>query len=64
MTEQGKTLTFFLIQLMFSESQAKNFVGKKWRIYLPMKFYADFFSSHKVRNVCYKHTGTTEYVKN
>ena len=34
MTEQGKTLTFFLIQLMFSESQAKKFVGKKWRINL------------------------------
>ena len=45
---------------MFSDSQAKEFVGKKWGIilpvtkfftdyfFLPTKFYADFFSSDKV----------------
>ena len=39
---------------MFSDSQAKKIVGKKWRIILPAtiflqtKFYADFFSFHKV----------------
>ena len=48
------------IQLMFSDNQAKKFVGKKWRIallvtkfftnnlFLPTRFYADFFPSNKV----------------
>ena len=36
MSDQGKRLMFFLFQLMFSDSQAKNFVGKKWRIILPV----------------------------
>ena len=32
----------FLIQLMFSDSQAKKLVGKKWRIILPVtKFCTD-----------------------
>ena len=53
MNHQGKRL-FFLIQL-FSDIQAKKFVVKKWRsflqtIFLPTKFYANFFSSDKV---CY-----------
>ena len=29
MSDQGKRLMFFWIQLMFSDSQAKKFVGKK-----------------------------------
>ena len=29
MSDQGWTLMFLLIQLMFSDSQAKKFVGKK-----------------------------------
>ena len=41
MSDQGKRL-FFLIQLMFSDSQAKKFVGKRWRIILPVtKFFID-----------------------
>ena len=29
MSDQGKRSMFFLIQLVFSDRQAKNFVGKK-----------------------------------
>ena len=29
MSDQGKTLIFFKIQLMFSDSHAKKFVGKE-----------------------------------
>ena len=36
MSDQGKRLMFFLIQLTFSDSQAKKFVDKKWRIILPV----------------------------
>ena len=41
MCDQGKRL--FLIQL-FSDSQAKKFFGKKWRIILPVtKYFTDDF---------------------
>ena len=52
---------------MFSDSHAKKFFGKKWRIIfpvtklftddllLPKKIYADFFSSDKVFNHFYNH---------
>ena len=54
MSDQGKRLMFFSIQLMFSDSQAKKFVGKKWRITLPVAtFYADFFSSGKVMDLAF-----------
>ena len=47
MSDQGRRL-FFLIQLIFSDSQAKKFVGKEWIILPLTKFYADFFSYNKV----------------
>ena len=47
MSDQGTRL-FFLIQLIFSDSQAKKFVGKEWIILPLTKFYADFFSYNKV----------------
>ena len=42
MSDQGKRLMFFLIQLTFSDSQAKKIVGKKWRIILTVtKLFTD-----------------------
>ena len=42
MSDQVKKSNVFLIQLMFSDSPAKKFVGKKWRIILPVtKFFTD-----------------------
>ena len=42
MSDQVKKINVFLIQLMFSDSPAKKFVGKKWRIILPVtKFFTD-----------------------
>ena len=45
MNDQGKGLTFHLIELMFSDSQANKIVGKKWRIILQVAkcFSEDFF---------------------
>ena len=47
MSNRGTRLMFVLIQL-FSDSQAKKFVSKKWIILPLTKFYANFFSSDKV----------------
>ena len=50
MSNQGKRL----IQLMFSDSQAKKFLVKsdelfcQWRNFSPTGIYADFFYSNKV----------------
>ena len=42
MIGQCKRLFFFLIQLMFPDSQAKKTVGKKWRVILQVtKFFTD-----------------------
>ena len=42
MRDQGNRSMFFLIQLMFSDSQAKKFVCIKRRIILPVtKFFTD-----------------------
>ena len=54
-----KVRDYCFFNSMFSDSQAKRFVGKKWQVILPVtkfftddflstKFYADFFSSVKV----------------
>ena len=54
MSDQSKRSKFFLIRLMFSDSQAKKVVGKKWRIILPVttsftdEILCDIFSSDKV----------------
>ena len=42
MSDQGK-------RLMFLDSLAKKYVGKKWRIIFPVtKFFADFFSTDEI----------------
>ena len=56
MSDQGNRLMFFLIQLMFSDSQAKKFVCIKRRIILPVtKFFTDkilFFFPIKYESLC------------